>query len=107
MIRHRVHRSHRVRKEDTCGDSLSATSGFCGKNTLRMPKAYPDIYVTLGFTNQMGLPSSWPAFPERPIENITPRHVTFHRVHDAAQISHASNLIFDDVLIMETGRTED
>ena len=51
MIRHRVHRSHRVRKEDTCGDSLSATSGFCGKNTLRMPKAYPDIYATLGYSH--------------------------------------------------------
>ena len=45
--------------------------------------------------------------PERPIENITLKHVTFHRVHDAAQISHASNLIFEDVRIMETGRTED
>ena len=53
----------------------------------------------------MGLPSSWPAFPRGPpIENITLRNVTFHRVYYAAQISHASNLIFEEIRIKSVAR---
>lgn len=45
MIRHRVHRSHRVRKEDTCGDSLSATSGFSVVKTPYRCRRHAQMFV--------------------------------------------------------------